>query len=302
MSAAGPLPRRSLPLGGKARSAKGAHFSADRASRAMSLAALTILELSPPEMVSCAADAGYSHIGFRLVPATQEEPAYPVVGDTPMVREIARRLASTGVAVLDIEILRLKPTTRPADYVPVLDTGARLGARHVLVAGNDADESRLVANFAELAALAAPLRLSLCIEPMPWTDVRDVRSALRVVEQSGAKNAGILIDAIHFDRVGNVPSDLTAIPGSRFPYVQLCDAPAQRPNDAQTILHQARAERMMPGDGGLDLVGLLQALPAQLPISIEVPMRTLAKTVDARERARRLKAKTLALVEAMARA
>ena len=70
----------------------------------------------------------------------------------------------------------------------------------------------------------------------------------------------------------------------------------------ETLLHQARAERLMPGDGGLDLVGLLQALPPRLPISVEVPMRTLAKTVDARERARRLKAKTLALVEAMARA
>ncbi len=179
-------------------------MTANPASRALSLAALTVLELSPPEMVNCAADAGYSHVGLRLLPATPEEPVYPVIGDTPMVREIARRLASTGVAVLDIEILRLKPTTKPADYLPVLETGARLGARHVLVAGNDADEARLVTNFAELAALAAPLGLSLVIEPMPWTDVREFRAALRVIETSGARNAGILIDAIHFDRVGNV--------------------------------------------------------------------------------------------------
>lgn len=275
-------------------------MSVDVAPRVLSLAALTVLELAPPEMVSCAADAGYSHVGLRLLPATPEEPVYPVVGDTPMVREVARRLASTGVTVLDIEILRLKATTRPADFVPVLETGARLGARHVLVAGNDADESRLVANFTELADLAARVRLSLCIEPMPWTDVRDVRTALRVIEQSGARNAGVLIDAIHFDRIGSVPSELDVIPASRLPYVQLCDAPAERPKDTETLLHQARAERMMPGDGGLDLVGLLQALPPQLPISIEVPMRTLAKTVDARERARRLRAKTLALVETMA--
>ena len=271
-------------------------------SRALSLAALTVLELSPPAMVDCAADAGYSHVGLRLIPAPPEESVYPVVGDTPMVREIARRLAATGVAVLDIEILRLKPATRPAEYLPVLETGARLGARQVLVAGNDADGTRLVENFAALAALAAPLGLSLCIEPMPWTDVRDFRAALRVVERSGAHNAGILIDAIHFDRAGSVPSDLANVPASRLPYVQLCDAPAERPRDTDTLLFQARAERLMPGDGGLDLVGLLQALPARTPISVEVPMRTLAKTVDARERARRLKAKTLALVEAMASA
>jgi sugar phosphate isomerase/epimerase len=270
--------------------------------RALSLAPLTVLELSPPEIVNCAADAGYSHVGLRLLPATPEEAVFPVVGDTPMVRDIARRLASTGVAVLDIEILRLKPATRPSDYRAVLETGSHLGARHVLVAGNDPDESRLVANFAELASLAAPLRLSLVIEPMPWTDVRDPRAALRVIERSGARNAGILIDAIHFDRVGSVPSELAPIPASRLPYVQLCDAPAERPKDTETLLHQARAERLMPGDGGLDLAGLLQSLPARVPISIEVPMRTLAKTVDARERARRLKAKTLALVASLANA
>ena len=148
-------------------------MSGNAASRALSLAALTVIELSPPEMVSCAADAGFSHVGLRLLPATPEEPVYPVVGDTPMVRDIARRLASTGVVVLDIEIVRLKATTKPADYLPVLETGTRLGARHVLVSGNDPDEARLIANFAELAALAAPLGLSLGIEPMPWTDVRD---------------------------------------------------------------------------------------------------------------------------------
>lgn len=268
--------------------------------RPLSLAALTVLELPPLEMVACAADAGYSHIGLRLLPATAEEPVYPVIGDTPMVRDIARRLASTGVQVLDIEILRLKPTTVVTDYLPVLETGARLGARHVLVAGNDADESRLAKNFAALAALASPLRLTLCIEPMPWTDVRDVPSALRMIEKSHVKNAGVLIDAIHFDRAGHTPHDLANIPASRLPYVQLCDAPRMRPRDTETLLHQARAERLMPGDGGLDLAGLLRALPKAIPVSLEVPMRTLAKSVDARERARRIRAKTQALLDAHA--
>jgi hypothetical protein len=58
----------------------------------------------------------------------------------------------------------------------------------------------------------------------------------------------------------------------------------------------------MPGDGGLDLAGLLRALPASLPISLEIQMRTLAKAVDARERARRMRVKTLALVDSLATA
>ena len=266
----------------------------------LSLAALTVLELSPPEMVNCAADAGFSHVGLRLLPATAEEPVYPVVGDTAMVRELSRRLAATGVHVLDIEILRLKPATRAGDYREALETGARLGARAALVAGNDDDESRLVANFAELAALADSMRLSLALEPMPWTDVRDVATGLRVIERSGARNAGLVIDAIHVDRVGTTPADLAALPASRIAYAQLCDAPAERPHDTPTLLHQARAERMMPGDGGLDLVGMLRALPPRIAVSVEVPMRTLARTVDARERARRLREKTLRTLHAAA--
>lgn len=268
------------------------------ASRPLSLAALTVIELAPPDLVSCAAEAGFSHVGLRLLPATPEEPVYPVVGDTPMVREIARRLASTGVRVHDIEILRLKPTTRPADYREVLETGARLGARAALVAGNDPDSARLAANFAELAEIAHTLRMSLALEPMPWTGVRDVAAGMRVLERSGARNAGLLIDAIHFDRAGGTAVELAALPPSRIAYTQLCDAPRERPTDTPTLLHQARAERLMPGDGGLDLLGILRALPAEVDVSVEVPMRTLSRTVDARERARRVREKTLAVLRA----
>jgi hypothetical protein len=47
----------------------------------------------------------------------------------------------------------------------------------------------------------------------------------------------------------------------------------------------------MPGDGGLDLLGMLRALPQDLPLSLEVPMATLATTVNAVERATRIRDK-----------
>ena len=78
----------------------------------ISLSALTVLELSPPEMVTCARDAGYSHVGLRLIPATPTEPSYDTIGDTPIIRDTLARLADTGIEVLDVEILRLKPETQ----------------------------------------------------------------------------------------------------------------------------------------------------------------------------------------------
>jgi sugar phosphate isomerase/epimerase len=265
-------------------------------TRALSLAALTVLELSPPEMVECAAQAGYAHVGLRLLPATDHEPTWPVIGATPMVRELERRLADSGVRALDIEIFRLQPDTAVARYLPALETGARLGAKHVLVAGNDPDETRLTERFAALCDLGAALGLSFDLEPMPWTDVKDLGQAARIAAHSRQANAGVLIDPIHFDRAGNRPADIAAVPPERLHYAQLCDAPAERPRDVPTLLHQARSERLMPGDGGLDLVGILRALPGALPLSLEVPLQTMARTVPALERARRIRAKTEALL------
>ena len=171
--------------------------------RIVSLAALTVLELSPPAMVSCAAEAGYRHVGLRLVPATPTEPAYETVGDTPLVREVLARLAATGVRVLDVEILRLAPATRVADFLPVLETAARLGAANALVAGNDPDEARLTDRFAALCDLAAPFHIAPSLEPMPWTDVKSFADGARVCRNARRPNAGLLVDPIHFDRAGS---------------------------------------------------------------------------------------------------
>ena len=94
-------------------------------ARPISLAALTVLELTPPEMVSCAVDAGFDCVGLRLIPATSEEVQRPMVGDTPLVRETERRLKDSGMRVLDVEIFRLRPDTLVADYESALATGAR---------------------------------------------------------------------------------------------------------------------------------------------------------------------------------
>ena len=268
--------------------------------RSIALAALSALELAPPDLVSCAADAGFDHVGLRLLPATAEEAQHEMVGDTPLVRETARRLAATGIRVLDIEIFRLKPDTDVEAYRPALATGARLGAREALVAGNDPDEGRLIERFAAFCDIAAECGMGANLEPMPWTDVRTFAQGASIVARAGRDNAGVLIDPIHFDRGGSRAAEIAAVPTRHLRYVQLCDAPTERPPDLATVLHQARAERLMPGDGGLDLEGILRAVPPDRPISVEVPMRDLARTVPAVERARRLLAKTRRLLERVA--
>ncbi|NML30311.1 sugar phosphate isomerase/epimerase family protein [Paraburkholderia antibiotica] len=265
--------------------------------RALSLSALTVLELSPPQMVECAAQAGYDYVGLRLVPATDHEVRHDIIGPTALKRETLARLRDTGVKVLDVEILRLKPDTDVNDALPMLDAAAEFGARYVLVAGNDPDEARTAERLAQLCELAAPRGLAPSLEPMPWTDVKDVTQGARIVKAAARRNTGLIVDPLHFDRAGTSTQTLRELPREYFGYVQFCDAPAERPTDLDTLLYQARCERMIPGEGGLDLAGILRALPDDLPVSIEVPMQGWAKTAPALERARRLREATLAVLE-----
>jgi sugar phosphate isomerase/epimerase len=254
-------------------------------SRAIGLAALTVLELTPPEQVAVAAQAGYTHVGLRLIPVAGQALA-------PFdARELEQRLADTGIRVLDLEVFRIAPETRVADFEPVIAAGARLGASELLVHGADADDARLAERFARLCDLAAAYGLNANLEPMPWVDISTVAKAKRLLAAAGRSNAALLVDPIHFFRADN---RLDELKGVRANYVQLCDARRERPSDMQEIIRQARADRLLPGEGGLDLHGLLAALPPGLTVSVESPC---AKPMSPLERARRALQATRALLE-----
>lgn len=264
--------------------------------RVLSLAALTVLELSPPDMIEVAARTGYSHVGLRLIPATPEEHHFPVVADASLRRDTLRRLRDTGIKVLDVEILRLKPETCVADFTRVLEFGAELGATEVLIAGNDPDEARLTERFAELCDLSKPLGLHPSLEFMPWTNVCDLTQAWRIVDSAARGNGAVLVDAFHFDRSRSRLADLAQLPPGRIRYAQLCDVAGPVPDDMDEILRQARNERRFPGDGDCDLAGLLRQLPPMLPLSLEIPTRQLLEqgiSADVRARVALEKALTL---------
>jgi sugar phosphate isomerase/epimerase len=244
-------------------------------SRALGLAALTVLELAPHQQVSVAAEAGYTHVGLRLIPvAGQVLPRFNL-GETK------RRLAETGMKVLDVEVFRLDPRTQVAGFEPTMAQAADLGATELLAHGADPDESRLIQSFGALCDLAQRFQLWVNLEPMPWVEVSTVAKARRIIDASSRKNAALLVDAIHFYRADNTFAELESVAKR---YMQLCDAHPGRPADMQEMIRQARGDRLFPGEGALDLKGLMRALPAELPISVEIPY---GKPMAALERARR---------------
>ena len=240
-------------------------------ARAYAMAYLTAHRCGAPEAVRVAAATGYNFVGLRLWPNVPGTPYQHLLGDAALMRETLAACRDTGVGVFDLEIVRIGEGFDPRLYLPLFEAGAELGARAVLVAGDDTDPARLATSYARLCEQMAPFGLTADLEFMPWTAVPDARSALALVEAAGSPgNAGILVDALHFGRSHTTLDDIRAIPRRLLHYAQICDGEAGTHFSTEQLLHTARCERLMPGEGSIDLAGLFAALPPDLPVSVEV--------------------------------
>jgi len=255
--------------------------------RELSLAHLTVLDATPPELITVAAEAGFRQVGIRLTATPSVGvPPYDMLGDTPVMRETLRRMADTGVSVLDVEFLRFEPETPIGIPEGFLEAGARLGAKYVLVMSTEPDEARTLDRFGELCDRAMQYGLHVCLEFAIYTGVRTLAHAARMIGQSGRPNASILVDALHFSRSGGVPADIAQVDRSLFRYAQICDAEPGMPTRAPDLIREARTERLLPGEGVLPLVELVRALPVTAVLSAEAPVRATAG-LPALERAQR---------------
>ncbi len=239
---------------------------------AFSLAHLTVLYLPPPEVVRVAARTGYRTVGLRLLRTSDTTPGYPLMDDPALMRATKAAMGDTGVGVLDIELVRLTPEIDVAGLEPFLAAGAELGARYVLTAAYDPDLARLADRLGTLTDLAGRYGLRPVLEFFPWTPVRDLAAAVSVVQAAGRPETGILVDTLHFDRSGSRLEQLDTVPASRLPMVHVADAPVQASYTTEELLHTARSERLPPGEGGIDIRGIVRRMPPGIPVALEVPM------------------------------
>jgi sugar phosphate isomerase/epimerase len=258
-------------------------------TRQISLAHLTVLDTTPPELVTVAAAAGFRTIGIRLTATPSVGvPPYDILREGPLLRETLLRLRDTGVSVLDTEFLRFEPDQPVGIPEGFLEVSARLGAKHVLVMSAEPEEARTLERFCELCDRAASYGLQVGLEFAIYTGVRTLAHAAQVIAKAKRSNASILIDALHFSRSGGLPAHVKTVDPSLFRYAQLCDASADMPapTDTPALIREARTGRLLPGEGVLPLAELVAALPAMMPLAIEAPCRATAD-LPAVERARR---------------
>jgi sugar phosphate isomerase/epimerase len=240
-----------------------------------SLAHLTVLGLSPPEVVRVASRTGYKTVGLRLIRITEETPGYPLMRDRKMMAATKAAMDETGVGVLDIEFVRISPDINVADLEPFISAGTELKARYVITAPYDPDLGRFADRLAAVEDLAVRYGLHAVLEFFPWTVVPNLSAALAVVEATGQPGIGILVDTLHFNRSNSSVEQLAHSPKARLPFVHVADAPVQESYTTDELLTTARAERLPPGEGGIDIRGILDHMPEPLPIALEVPMTRL---------------------------
>lgn len=261
-----------------------------------SLAYLTSAPMAPPDALVLAEKLGYQAIGVRIAPAAPGGDFSPLATDPALLRETIRCIEDTGVPVFDVEIARLGADFKADHFAAFLETAGRLKARAILVAGDDPDEARPTESFAAFCHAAAPYDLTADIEFMPWTAVKNARAALRIVTNAGEPNGRVLVDALHAARSATTLDDIVGLPRELLSYAQLCDAPAGIPASNDELIHTARCARLLPGDGGIDLAGVVRALPDDLPLSLEIPNDEWLPKLGAEEWGRRALAAARSIV------
>lgn len=235
------------------------------------LAALTVLDADPYTQIELAEKHGYDTVGFRFLPAVAGTPSYPLHEDPSELARVEKRLADSPVDLFDVEIIRVAGDFVPESMRPLLEASQRLGAKALLVAGDDPDLSRFTDNYCAFARLSAEYDLAASLEFMPWTEVPNAKTAMAIVEQSDSPTRSVLVDTLHAGRSETTLDDLRAIPHDWIHYLQINDATVPTPTEKADLIRDAREHRLAPGEGGLDLVGMVSALPADTPISIELP-------------------------------
>ncbi|MER6009573.1 sugar phosphate isomerase/epimerase family protein [Streptomyces bluensis] len=208
------------------------------------------------ERCRAAAAAGFTGIGlhtddYRLMRADGASDA-----------SLHAVLGTHGLALNEIEFLSGWAAAGAGDADTVAAVGALGEAfrpHHVTAGEFTAGELDIDAAGARLRTICdgvAAYGLRVAVEAFPWSGVKDVATARAVVEASGAANAGLMIDVWHFYNTRSSLADLDGLPPDRIVAVQL--------NDGCVVdgdfLTEARQGRLLPGDGGLDIAGLLLGL------------------------------------------
>lgn len=235
---------------------------------------ITAIEIPPARLPEIAVSSGCDQISLFTYSPTAGLPKensgyhFPLVTQTTKAA-VLTALQEQGIAVNGVEFFPISAEIDVPTFAASLALGRELGAKRAVTLIFDDNASRAVDKLGKFCELARKEDLSVGLEFTPLTrGCGSLQRAVWFVDQLGNDSLGIGIDTLHLIRSGGTAEQLLALDPCYFRYVQMCDGHSlQESSDYFAEAHN----REFPGKGKFPLRDILNALPASIPIEVEVP-------------------------------
>jgi len=232
---------------------------------------LTAADVSLAELAALAAANDCDLISVKLHGAIIRPIDPRLLEDSAERRHLKATCDALGVKIDMLESFSITPEVDLETFRPAMATGAWLGARSANIQVREDEPQRMLDRFAAACAMAADHGMQVYTEMSRRMALKTVAEGVRFLKQASIPNAQLMIDTLHFFRFDQAPE--TAAEGEGFlGRVQLCDGPPDMALAEQ--LNEALHERLPPGEGALPLKAFLAAMPDDIVVGLEVPMRS----------------------------
>lgn len=142
----------------------------------------------------------------------------------------------------------------------LLATAAELGAIRIKAVGDIIGglhpPEYLHDEFQDLTCKARAVGTTIALEPIAFSSIPDIDSALSVIAGSAGMGAGLMLDAWHVNRARMPLEQIAALPPGVLAGIELDDGTSDPVGNA---LQETIERRRLCGDGDFDLVGLVAA-------------------------------------------
>jgi sugar phosphate isomerase/epimerase len=239
--------------------------------RRLAIDFITVLGMPPADYVHLAADLGVDEISLGFAPLTPNPYNFPAwsLQDAAVRTATVAALKARGVRIGLVEGLFVTANDDIKNRAREVEIAAELGARGVNTLSFDPDLARSHDQFAALAEMAAGAGLVTTLEFASFMTIKNLPAAIVAARHVGRADFGLVIDTMHFVRSGGNPAELAALEPNLIGHVQVCDGP--RAFTHESYLHEAAAERLLPGDGDFPLAELVAAIPKNKTLGFEIP-------------------------------
>ena len=211
------------------------------------------------DKVRIAADAGFGGVELWI------NDVYEHVGQGGEVRDVEKLLADTGLQVPCMIAMRAWGEAIETEYPIVLDEAkrrmelaARLGSPLLVCSPprEPCDPDQITTRYRDLLEIGRQVGVRAVFEYISFfRSIASLNQAWEIVQQANDPDATLVVDAFHSWNTHSTLEQLREIPADRIAHYHVDDAAPDIPAGQQTD-----PDRVMPGDGVIDLAAEIQVL------------------------------------------